>query len=111
MTHSSEKNLSSTNNISKKTDTANESQSLLKNYEKYSQFPTNLSFQVEMDKTENFLLQTFSDSHSTSSTSFMSALTSQEDMTLINLNKHINMPAMDSPLLMSCYISHLTQVS
>lgn len=51
-----------------------------------------------------------SDSHSVSSTSFISAVSSQEDMTLVNLHMQLNKPIVDSPLLMSSYVSHLTQV-
>ncbi|XP_049857041.1 transmembrane protein KIAA1109 homolog isoform X4 [Schistocerca gregaria] len=52
-----------------------------------------------------------SDSHSVSSTSFISAVSSQEDLTLVNLHMQVNKPIVDSPLLMSSYISHLSQVS
>ncbi|XP_031778304.1 transmembrane protein KIAA1109 isoform X8 [Nasonia vitripennis] len=59
---------------------------------------------------ENELLQDSSDSHSVSSTSFISAVSSQEDMTLVNLHMQVNKPIVDSPLLMSSYVSHLTQL-
>lgn len=51
-----------------------------------------------------------SDTHSISSTSFISAVSSQEDMTLVNLHMQVNKPIIDSPLLMSSYVSHLSQV-
>ncbi|XP_011301889.1 uncharacterized protein KIAA1109 isoform X7 [Fopius arisanus] len=51
-----------------------------------------------------------SDSHSGSSSSFISAVSSQEDMTLVNLHMQVNKPIVDSPLLMSSYVSHLSQV-
>ncbi|XP_034943286.1 transmembrane protein KIAA1109 homolog isoform X1 [Chelonus insularis] len=47
---------------------------------------------------------------SVSSTSFISAVSSQEDMTLVNLHMQVNKPIVDSPLLMSNYVNHLTQV-
>ncbi|KAG8228088.1 hypothetical protein J437_LFUL000087, partial [Ladona fulva] len=55
-------------------------------------------------------LDSSSDSHSVSSTSFISAVSSQEDMTLVNLHMQVNKPIIDSPLLMSCYVNHLSQV-
>ncbi|XP_050452726.1 transmembrane protein KIAA1109 isoform X1 [Cataglyphis hispanica] len=71
----------------------------------------NASFQNEMDQTENSRgIQDSSDSHSVSSTSFISAVSSQEDVTLVNLHMQVNKPIVDSPLLMSSYVSHLTQV-
>lgn len=70
----------------------------------------NTSFQNEVDQTENCGLQDSSDSHSVSSTSFISAVSSQEDVTLVNLHMQVNKPIVDSPLLMSSYVSHLTQV-
>ncbi|XP_020299521.1 uncharacterized protein KIAA1109 isoform X8 [Pseudomyrmex gracilis] len=70
----------------------------------------NASFQNEVDQTvENSGLHD-SDSHSVSSTSFISAVSSQEDVTLVNLHMQVNKPIVDSPLLMSSYVSHLTQV-
>jgi hypothetical protein len=51
-----------------------------------------------------------SDSHSVSSTSFISAVSSQEDLTLVNLHMQVNKPIVDSPLLISTYINHLSQV-
>ncbi|XP_060850802.1 bridge-like lipid transfer protein family member 1 isoform X1 [Rhopalosiphum padi] len=52
-----------------------------------------------------------SDSRSISSTSFMSAVSSQEDLALINLHMHINKPIVDSPLLLTTYTNHLSQIS
>ncbi|XP_057320080.1 bridge-like lipid transfer protein family member 1 isoform X4 [Microplitis mediator] len=59
---------------------------------------------------ENGILNDSSDTHSVSSTSFISAVSSQEDMALVNLHMQVNKPIVDSPLLMSSYVSHLTQV-
>ncbi|XP_025405724.1 uncharacterized protein KIAA1109 isoform X4 [Sipha flava] len=52
-----------------------------------------------------------SDSRSISSTSFMSAVSSQEDLALVNLHMHINKPIVDSPLLLTTYTNHLSQTS
>lgn len=60
---------------------------------------------------DNGGLHDSSDSHSVSSTSFISAVSSQEDVTLVNLHMQVNKPIVDSPLLMSSYVSHLTQVT
>ena len=49
-------------------------------------------------------------SRSVSSTSFMSATSEQEDFGLVNLHMQVNKPITESPLLMSSYISHLTQL-
>nr|XP_031841602.1 transmembrane protein KIAA1109 isoform X3 [Nomia melanderi] len=70
----------------------------------------NTSFQNDTDSTGHSILRDSSDSHSVSSTSFISAVSSQEDVTLVNLHMQINKPIVDSPLLMSSYVSHLTQV-
>ncbi|XP_076277865.1 transmembrane protein KIAA1109 homolog tweek isoform X5 [Lasioglossum baleicum] len=70
----------------------------------------NTSFQNDADSTGNGILRDSSDSHSVSSTSFISAVSSQEDVTLVNLHMQVNKPIVDSPLLMSSYVSHLTQV-
>ncbi|XP_012270662.1 uncharacterized protein KIAA1109 isoform X2 [Orussus abietinus] len=67
-------------------------------------------FRQETDSCDNGALQDSSDSNSISSTSFISAVSSQEDMTLVNLHMQVNKPIVDSPLLMSSYVSHLTQV-
>nr|CAD7595535.1 unnamed protein product [Timema genevievae] len=61
-------------------------------------------------KLEGGTLIDSSDTHSLSSTSFISAVSSQEDMTLVNLHVQVNKPIVDSPLLMSSYITHLSQV-
>ncbi|XP_034234984.1 transmembrane protein KIAA1109 isoform X3 [Thrips palmi] len=52
-----------------------------------------------------------SDSPSVSSTSFLSAVSSQDDLALVNLHMQVNKPIVDSPLLMSSYVNHLSQVS
>lgn len=70
----------------------------------------NPSFRSEVDKNETGVLLDSSDSHSVSSTSFISAMSSQEDMMLVNLHMQVNKPIVDSPVLMSSYVSHLTQV-
>lgn len=49
-------------------------------------------------------------SRSVSSTSFMSATSEQEDFGLVNLHMQVNKPITESPLLMSSYISHLSQL-
>lgn len=77
---------------------------------KSPRIPNHASFKKEAEPTENGILQDSSDSHSISSTSFISAVSSQEDMTLVNLHMQVNKPIVDSPLLMSSYVSHLTQV-
>lgn len=64
-----------------------------------------------MQTSASALLLDSSDSHSVSSTSFISAVSSQEDLTLVNLHMQVNKPIVDSPLLMSTYINHLSQVS
>lgn len=46
-----------------------------------------------------------------SSTSFISAVSSQEDLTLVNLHVQVNKPIVDSPLLMSTYLNYLSQVT
>ncbi|XP_075226335.1 transmembrane protein KIAA1109 homolog tweek [Lycorma delicatula] len=51
-----------------------------------------------------------SDTHSISSTSFISAVSSQEDLALVNLHMQVNKPIIESPLLMSSYVNHLSQV-
>ncbi|OAD56139.1 hypothetical protein WN48_04013 [Eufriesea mexicana] len=71
----------------------------------------NTSFQNDVDSNGgNGVLRDSSDSHSVSSTSFISAVSSQEDVTLVNLHMQVNKPIVDSPLLMSSYVSHLTQI-
>lgn len=51
-----------------------------------------------------------SDSPSLSSNSFISAMSSHEDITLVNLHMQVNKPIIDSPLLMASYVTHLAQV-
>lgn len=51
-----------------------------------------------------------SDTPSLSSSSFISALSSQEDITLVNLQMQANRPIVDSPLLMASYVTHLGHV-
>ncbi|KAK9874269.1 hypothetical protein WA026_002622 [Henosepilachna vigintioctopunctata] len=47
---------------------------------------------------------------SLSNNSFLSAQGSQEDFTLIDLHRQVNRPIVDSSMLMSSYVSHLTQL-
>ncbi|KAK4878280.1 hypothetical protein RN001_010786 [Aquatica leii] len=49
-------------------------------------------------------------SDSYSSTSYASAVGSQEDLTLIDLHMQVNRQIIDSPMLMSSYVSHLSQL-
>ncbi|KAF5303327.1 hypothetical protein FQA39_LY10066 [Lamprigera yunnana] len=49
-------------------------------------------------------------SDSYSSTSYASAVGSQEDLTLIDLHMQVNRQIMDSPMLMSSYVCHLSQL-
>lgn len=51
-----------------------------------------------------------SESPSLSSNSFISAMSSHEDITLVNLHMQVNKPIIDSPLLMASYVTHLAQV-
>ncbi|XP_065331514.1 bridge-like lipid transfer protein family member 1 isoform X1 [Cloeon dipterum] len=52
-----------------------------------------------------------SDTQSIHSTqSFISAMSSQEDLTMVNLHMQVNKPIIESPLLMSSYINHLSQM-
>lgn len=50
-----------------------------------------------------------SDTRSLSSNSYVSAVCSQEDMTLVDLHMQVNRQIVDSPMLMSSYLSHLSQ--
>ncbi|CAH0602823.1 unnamed protein product [Chrysodeixis includens] len=54
-------------------------------------------------------VQPDSETGSVSSTSFISAISSQEDMTLVNLHMQTNKPIVDSPLLMASYMHNLPQ--
>ncbi|XP_064482137.1 bridge-like lipid transfer protein family member 1 [Ornithodoros turicata] len=49
------------------------------------------------------------DGDSISSTSFISAMSSQEDVTLVNLHHQMDKPIIESPLLTACYAAHLSQ--
>ncbi|KAK6639579.1 hypothetical protein RUM43_007852 [Polyplax serrata] len=69
---------------------------------------TGLQHLVESPANENILMD--SDTPSISSTSFISAMSSQEDNGLVNLHMQINRPIIEAPLLMSSYINHLSQV-
>lgn len=57
-----------------------------------------------------FIFQSLSsDSQSLSSVSYVSAVCSQEDITLVDLHMQVNRQILESPMLMSSYISHLPQ--
>ncbi|XP_046668210.1 transmembrane protein KIAA1109 homolog isoform X3 [Homalodisca vitripennis] len=64
---------------------------------------------LEAQEASTMLLDS-SDTHSVSSTSFISAVSSQEDLALVNLHMQVNKPIVESPLLMSSYVNHLSQV-
>lgn len=96
--------------VADKAHTLERAKTQILNTKKSPRINRNTSFQNEVDQTENCGLQDSSDSHSISSTSFISAVSSQEDVTLVNLHMQVNKPIVDSPLLMSSYVSHLTQV-
>lgn len=49
-------------------------------------------------------------SDSLSNESYMSAVGSQEDFTLVDLHMQVNRMILDSPMLMSSYVTHLTQM-
>ncbi|XP_036340077.1 transmembrane protein KIAA1109 isoform X3 [Rhagoletis pomonella] len=53
---------------------------------------------------------TSSGTPSLSSNSFISAMSSQEDVALVNLHQQVNRPIIDSPLLMASYLNHLSQL-
>ncbi|RXG59111.1 hypothetical protein Avbf_01112 [Armadillidium vulgare] len=52
----------------------------------------------------------FSEGGSVSSNSFISAMSSHEDIALVDLHMQLNKPITESPLLMSSYINHMTQL-
>lgn len=55
-------------------------------------------------------MQLVDSSDSYSNNSYASAVGSQEDFTLVDLHMQVNRQIIDSPMLMSSYVSHLTQV-
>lgn len=62
------------------------------------------------DSSDNILNDTLADSSdSYSNNSYASAVGSQEDFTLIDLHMQVNRLIVDSPMLMSSYVTHLTQ--
>ncbi|XP_069356448.1 bridge-like lipid transfer protein family member 1 [Maniola hyperantus] len=75
----------------------------------------NVAARSELDKPPDTIsnlsagVQPDSESGSVSSNSFISAISSQEDMTLVNLHMQTNKPIVDSPLLMSSYMNNLPQ--
>lgn len=64
---------------------------------------------IRRDSDEHSVNCDSSDSRSLSSNSYVSAVCSQEDMTLVDLHMQLNRQILDSPMLMSSYVSHLTQ--
>lgn len=64
---------------------------------------------IRRDSDEQSVNCDSSDSRSLSSNSYVSAVCSQEDMTLVDLHMQLNRQILDSPMLMSSYVSHLTQ--
>ena len=66
----------------------------------------------KIEMSESPIVDSLDDSSDTySNTSYVSAIGSQEDFTLIDLHMQVNRPIIDSPMLMSSYVSHLNQVS
>ncbi|KAL7044402.1 hypothetical protein ACKWTF_001906 [Chironomus riparius] len=72
--------------------------------------PEHRSLPTRPQSTAELINPDSSESQSLSSNSFISALSSQEDMTLVNLHMQANRPIVDSPLLMASYLTHLAQV-
>ncbi|KAG1701700.1 hypothetical protein GQR58_004725 [Nymphon striatum] len=52
-----------------------------------------------------------SDSSSVSSSSFLSAVSSQEDVAMVDLHTQMNKSITESPILLACYSNHLSQSS
>ncbi|CAH1991192.1 unnamed protein product [Acanthoscelides obtectus] len=69
-------------------------------------FPKKISPEAD-DKLINDPLADSSDSYSNNS--YASAVGSQEDFTLIDLHMQVNRLILESPMLMSSYVTHLTQ--
>lgn len=66
-----------------------------------------INFQVQKDEIND----TYNDtSDSVSDTSYVSAVGSQEDFTLVDLHMQVNRFIIDSPMLMSSYVTHLNQL-
>ena len=61
-------------------------------------------------KTEGTNSDRLSEVGSISSTSFLSAVSSQEDMALVDLHVHLSKPIIDCPLLLPSYRNHMTQL-
>ncbi|KAF7285801.1 hypothetical protein GWI33_009982 [Rhynchophorus ferrugineus] len=69
---------------------------------------TDQPFEVQAGGVMN---DTFNDSSdSVSNTSYVSAVGSQEDFTLVDLHMQVNRLIIDSPMLMSSYVTHLSQL-
>lgn len=66
---------------------------------------------AELNQGSGVLNDTLDDSSDTySNTSYVSAMGSQEDFTLVDLHMQVNRLIVDSPMLMSSYVTHLSQV-
>ena len=64
---------------------------------------------LQGDSPANTTLDDDTGSRTLSEGSFISAMSEHEDFGLVNLHMQVNKPITDSPLLMSSYISHLSQ--
>ncbi|CAG9772767.1 unnamed protein product [Ceutorhynchus assimilis] len=74
----------------------------------YRSVSPKINTQESQDNTINDVLNDSSDS--VSNTSYASAVGSQEDFTLVDLHKQVNRLIVDSPMLMSSYVTHLSQL-
>ncbi|KAJ8956249.1 hypothetical protein NQ318_014981 [Aromia moschata] len=73
--------------------------------------PTAAEPSASPDGNESAINDTLGDSSdSYSNTSYVSAVGSQEDFTLVDLHMQVNRLIVDSPMLMSSYVTHLSQV-
>ncbi|XP_050315619.1 transmembrane protein KIAA1109 isoform X2 [Anthonomus grandis grandis] len=65
-----------------------------------------------LDNQENAINDLLNDSSddTVSNTSYVSAVGSQEDFTLVDLHMQVNRLIVDSPMLMSSYVTHLSQL-
>uniref|UniRef100_A0AAR5PXA5 Bridge-like lipid transfer protein family member 1 C-terminal domain-containing protein n=1 Tax=Dendroctonus ponderosae TaxID=77166 RepID=A0AAR5PXA5_DENPD len=67
--------------------------------------------QQPFEKQESTISDVLNDSSdSVSNTSYASAVGSQEDFTLVDLHMQVNRLIVDSPMLMSSYVTHLSQL-
>lgn len=72
--------------------------------------PTTEEHNINPENKGNVPNDTLDDSDSYSNTSYVSAVGSQEDFTLVDLHMQVNRLIVDSPMLMSSYVTHLSQV-